>query len=419
MENPAPQQPTTYVALDPKLRGVALTIGYMLIAAGSVLALIALWPLLRFAINLVLPFLVAVVIAYILNPVVTFLAVRLRLQRTGALLVFYLISALAVGTFLGLVVPILYKQTQAAVTGITETLPARANEFLESRGIPPDEVWPRLNELLVRHGVDYKALLERAAQSGDVQQAAQKAASGGVEFLGMVLGGLWTAISGTIASATFLVFVVLISFYLIVDFGKFRSTMEVMIPERHAARTFHVLEKCDGAVGGFLRGQLISAVLVGLLVMAGLTALGMGRYAVLIGVVAIVGNLIPYLGPVLAGAPAVLYMLLSDDHQTLNDKLAWSGAALGLFIVIQQIDGWIFQPKIVGKSAQLHPVVVILALFAGASFGLMGMIVAVPLAAILRVLWKEFYWDERVAAWKARTGRRSLDSLEAVEKPGL
>lgn len=405
----APGTGAQVLALDPHLRKVALTIGYMIIIAGAAYALTVLWPIIAATISVCLPFLVALIIAYILNPIVTFLCVRLKLQRVGGLLVFYLMAFVVLAIMLGIVLPILYEQSRAAFEGITTTLPRFVDGYLKSHNIDPDLVWKQVMDFLAAQGIDPQQVLVQASKSQGVQDALKSATTGSFSLVTAILGGALLLIKKVISSITFLVFVVLISFYFIVDFASFRGILEIIIPDRHEDRTMRVLARVDEAVGGFLRGQLISAVLVGLLVFAGLTALGMGKYALLIGVIAIVGNLVPYLGPIVAGTPAVLYMLLSDAHSGLEDKLVWASITAGLFIVIQQIDGFVFQPRIVGKAAQLHPVAILLALVAGSNFGIMGMIVAVPLAAIARVLLKEFYWDRREEKWRETTGKTRLD----------
>lgn len=416
---PMSDQKPPFLAFDPQIRRVVLTIGYMIIAAGAILALSLAWPTIAATIEVLLPFLAALVAAYILNPIVTFLALRLKLGRVAALGVFYLGVVIVVGAFLAYVLPLLYEQARSAVKGIIETAPELLTRAMTKLGVEPTEVWTRIQAELEAHGITLSELAGQVARSEGVQNAARTAAGGGVEVVrGLVVFVLQT-IGKLIGSVTFLVFTILISFYFIVDFASFRGIMEVMIPDEHEARVFAVLDRCDQAVGGFLRGQLISAVLVGVLVFGGLLALGLGKYALLIAMIAVVGNLIPYLGPILAGAPAVLYQLFSGVHGDVGDSLPWAVGTAAMFIVVQQIDGFVFQPKIVGKAAQLHPVAVLLALLAGANFGILGMIVAVPAAAVIRVLLKEFYWDEREAAWKRTTGKNSLDDVRrpATLKP--
>ncbi|MFW5810845.1 MAG: AI-2E family transporter, partial [Thermodesulfobacteriota bacterium] len=157
-------------------------------------------------------------------------------------------------------------------------------------------------------------------------------------------------------------------------------------------------QKMDTAVGGFLRGQLTVSLIVGTLFAFGLFGMGfigfpaLRNYCILIGTVAAIGGFIPYLGPIMGVTPAILIILFTGGVPW-SVKLITLLTVLTLFAVIQGIEGFILQPKIVGKGAGLHPLVVLLALIAGAQFGIGGMIVAVPIASITQVLVREFYWQ--------------------------
>jgi predicted PurR-regulated permease PerM len=175
-----------------------------------------------------------------------------------------------------------------------------------------------------------------------------------------------------------------------------------------------ILGKVDEAVGGFLRGQLIAAAIVGVLTAVGLAAIGMWRYALLVGVVAGVGHLIPYLGPVLGATPALLWSFLAPSHTTWGERFLYAGLVIALFVVIELVDGFFSQPRIVGKKSHLHPLVVIAALVIGAQFGITGIVLAVPSAAIARVLIKELWWNEHVARKKA-AWRGGRDAGKAVQ----
>jgi predicted PurR-regulated permease PerM len=113
------------------------------------------------------------------------------------------------------------------------------------------------------------------------------------------------------------------------------------------------------------------------------------NYAILIGTAAGVAGFIPYLGAVIGVAPAILIIILTGG-------VAWSTKLLRsqglLFSLIQAIEGFVLQPKIIGKSAGLHPLVVILSLIIGSQFGIGGLIIALPMASVIRVLVREFYW---------------------------
>ena len=491
-----PDQP--FFKLDPEMRRIAVTIGYMLIIAGFAVALKLLWPAIASIFRVMAPFIVATVVAYVFNPVVTFFQKRLKLSRVAGVAFLYLMILLAAGIFIAIVIPILSKQTRAAYQGTKHFVVNTALPFVEEKvlqggpepithqslsqefalwadqaGIAedsrtelqdklaawlagqPKEIEPervadvfdswqrdapdapayaalqalaadwvaqrqkqaeesgdlptRIGNWMEARGISIEALLQKALGSEGVRTAATSAATEGAGLIGSIVSGAISFAAGVFGSVTFLIFAILVSFYLLIDFGKFRGIMEVLVPDKHEPRVFDVMKKLDIAVGGFIRGQVITALLVGLLAFIGLTILGLGQYALLIACIAVVGNLIPYLGPVMAATPAVLYMVFSDAHGTFQSKLLYVGLVLGLFGLIQVIEGFIFQPKIVGPNAQLHPVVVIIALVVGAQFGIMGMIIAVPAAAMLRVLFEEFFWNKRVSQWQLTTGKKDYD----------
>jgi predicted PurR-regulated permease PerM len=135
----------------------------------------------------------------------------------------------------------------------------------------------------------------------------------------------------------------------------------------------------NAVVGGFIRGQLLVAIIVGVLITIMLTVLHV-RYAFLIGVIAGLLEIIPYLGAFVGAAPAVIIALVTNGP--LNAGLVVLG-----FIAINQIEGHVISPLVVGESVGLSPLIIILALLTGGElFGLAGLLLAVPVAGIIKVL---------------------------------
>jgi len=384
----------------------------LLIAGVLLLALRAVWPIVSMLIQTALPFVVGLIFAYVFDPVVTFAQRKLGISRFAGVTVLYGCFLIAAAAFVAMVLPILVSQIGKAWVGLSGFIGERLERMpqvsiLMDRG----RVW------LAEHGLTIDELATQAARSEGVQAAARTAASSGARVFTMMIEGFVAFMQSTIGLVSFIVFAFLVNVYLLLEFSKLRHVLEIMLPSDQQARSFAILAKIDVAVGGFIRGTLITAIIVGVLTGAGLYMLGLREYALLIGLVAGFANLIPYLGPVMGGGPALLYVAFSGTYETLEDKLLYSAAVLGLTILIQMIEGFILQPKIVGESAQLHPVAVLFALALGANFGLLGMIVAVPAACVVRVLLKEFYWDAREAAWHQRTGLVHLGDLEPPKKP--
>ncbi len=384
--------------LGPRLQRLLIVIAWMLILAGGASALVFTWPLLSRILNILLPFLVAFVFAYVFDPIVTFVQKRLHLSRVVGMIVLYLFLLLVGVGFFALLIPALYKQSANVVRHVRREVPARVGSYLESRGIPPDQVMTMASDWLTSHGLSFEEIALRAAKSSDVRNAARQAATGGMSLLARGFSGLFNLIESIFSGIGFAILAFIINFYLLLDFHRLRGAVVPLIPDRWRERSLDVGRKLDRAVGGFLRGQIIDCAIVGVLTTIGLALLGLREYAILLGFITGAANFIPYLGPILGGAPAVLLVLMSDSYAWPQEKLSTAVLVVAVFAIVQTIDGFILQPKIVGKSAQLHPLAVTLALVVGAQFGIMGMIVAVPAACIIRVLWKEFYWDARVRA---------------------
>jgi predicted PurR-regulated permease PerM len=200
----------------------------------------------------------------------------------------------------------------------------------------------------------------------------------------------------TLGLFAFLSFVVVITFYFLLDYSRMEFVARVLLPDDRESRVFALWERIDRALGGFLRGQLLVGFSVGVLYTLALVALGMKQYAVLIGFMAGLGNLIPYVGPIVGGVPTALWVIFSDRFATGEGKMIGLGLVLLLTVAIQSIDGFFLQPRIVGKNAELHPLLVLLALLIGSQFGLGGMIIAVPMAIIAKTVLKELWWDPLV-----------------------
>jgi predicted PurR-regulated permease PerM len=364
------------------------------------------WPFISLLIQTLLPFVVGLIFAYVFDPFVTFAQRQLKISRIGGLVVLYGLFLMAVSGFIAIVLPILITQITSAWNGISVFVEQRLELLPQLR-----DLLERLQVWLMEHGYSVDAILSQAARSQGVQEAARTAATSGARAVGAVVEALVQLIGSTIGLVTFLVFAFLVNVYLLLEFSKLRQALEIIVPEANQQRTFAVLGKIDVAVGGFIRGTLITAFIVGVMTFLGLYALGLKQYALLIGIIAGFGNLIPYLGAVAGGAPALLYVIFSGQYESPREQLIYGGAVIGLTAVIQAVESLVLQPKIVGQSAQLHPVAVLLALAVGSNFGLLGMIVAVPAACIIRVLLKEFYWDRREEAWQARTGMKRLGEI--------
>ncbi len=176
-----------------------------------------------------------------------------------------------------------------------------------------------------------------------------------------------------------LVIVPVLAAYMLLDATNVRRQLLGLFPARRRAKVDTIVDELDAVVGGFIRGQLIDGAIVGVMIFVMLSATHV-PYALLIGVAAGILNFIPYAGAVIGFVPSVILALAYNGP----------GNALlvaVLFAVIQQIDGNFVAPRVLKENVGLSPLYIILAILAGSElFGLIGTFLAVPVAAMLRVL---------------------------------
>ncbi len=298
----------------------------------------------------------AVFFTYLIYPAVRRLNSRLPLA--WSILVVYL--GLAVVAVLGLsfVVPPLVAETQAIVAATPQNV-ARAQAFIND----PDNV------LVARLPAPVHAYL--AAELPEVLKAGERyAAAQASSALVFVLSAF--ALIATV------VVIPIVSIYLMIEAPDLLGGFMRLVPPRARPATTRVLHDLDRVLGGFIRGQVVVGLVIGTTITVVLLLMHV-RYAVLIGVVAGIFDIIPFVGSLVAFVPSVALALQDGWQHALIVAL--------LIVGIFQAEGHFIQPKIVSDSVGLSPLTVIVAILIGAELlGIAGMLIAVPIAAMLRVL---------------------------------
>jgi predicted PurR-regulated permease PerM len=172
-------------------------------------------------------------------------------------------------------------------------------------------------------------------------------------------------------------------FYILHDETKVARGILKLLPERYRGDALNMARIVDSILGAYIRGQLLLCVFIGIMATAGLTLLGV-QYAAVLGLMAGIFEILPFVGPIFGMAPAVLVAAVQSP---------WLGLwTLVLFIGIQQIENLFLVPRISGKAVELHPALIMVVLVIGNEVaGLWGMLVAVPLTAIVRDLFRYLY----------------------------
>lgn len=199
----------------------------------------------------------------------------------------------------------------------------------------------------------------------------QASSSSAFSFIISIFGGLFSFLA-----------VIVISFYLTVMRGGIENFIKSVVPTEYELSVLNIWRRSEKKVGRWLQGQFLLALIVGLAVYVTLSLMGI-KFALLLGILAMILELVPTVGPVLAAIPAVILAFVQAPSLGLWVILA--------YIIIQQLENHVLVPVVLGRTVGLNPVVVILALLVGFKLaGILGMILSVPVAAIVVEIIDEF-----------------------------
>lgn len=322
--------------------------------------------------TLLAPFVLAFVLAYILDPVVDRLE-RARLPRSVAIVVLTLPVLGVLGLLLFLGIPALARQVEALIQRSPE-LVERVAVWIEGLQagilgidlpfVDENDIARRLRDLSPSAVTDFLEE-KRVAIGASAWQA--------VLGVGRGLATVFTVVG-------YVVLTPVLTFYLLRDWDAITARMAGYVPRPHNARWGRFAAEYDRLLSRYLRGQIIAASVVGVLTWLGLWAAGF-PYSGLVGAVAGVFNLVPYLGLVVSLVPAVIIAVVSGAFLANMLKVAV------IFLIVQFLDANVIGPRIVGESVGLHPVWVILAIaVSGVLFGFVGLLLALPGAILIKLL---------------------------------
>lgn len=303
------------------------------------------------------PFVISLVIAYLLNPIVTLLEKKGVKRYLAILLVFILILLLITGLFMTFI-PKLVDDLSVFASQLPQMIDG-VDDFLQ--GVRQGEI--KLFPFDITSFIDIDK---------ELQGITDRIKDG--------IGAVSTALIAGTGKLINVIMVPIITFYFLKDKDDFIQLFYNGLPLRIKRHTDVIFKDIDKVIGGFLRGQLIVATFVGILTGLGCRIIGL-PYSLTIGLLAGVTNVIPFFGPWLGGITPVLLALMTDPI-----KVIW---VLVVIVVVQQIESNFLSPQIMSQSVGLHPVAVMFSiLLFGNIFGIVGMIIAVPIAGTIKVLIK-------------------------------
>lgn len=328
--------------------GVAI-IGWLLIRVASSVHII--WLPLAFAAGLV----------FLLNPLVNYFEVR-RIPRVVAVFLSFLLFVAVLVTGFSVLVPAISEQS----TQFASSLPDTYDAMIE---------W--LGDIGQRFNIDIGVPLTEAGIRDWLADPANQ------ETIGQVIGNFGTLggrlIRGVAEGVAVLVLAPLLALYILLDLKRTKAQAVELTPPKHREEAVFVANQVATAMGSFVRGQLLVAFIVGVASSIGLWLLDI-PFWLIIGILSGILNLIPFAGPIVGGALAALVALL-------DGSVAKAVLAIVVFTAIQQTDNHVITPLVQRTRVRLSPMVIVLALIVGGTLaGLLGVLVAVPLTAAVRII---------------------------------
>ena len=307
------------------------------------------------------PLVVSLFLYYMLNPVVKLL-IKLKLGKfhlprsIASLLVVLLLILLVVGAFMALIPSLVNELTQ-----LIKWLPTATKDT---------QAW------IVQ--LSHHPMLERVDLKGLYNQYSSQVAKYAQALLASLSSSAGTLIGAVTKAVVITVTVPVMLFYMLKDGNRLVPSVQRFFSQRHGEEVANLLHQMNATLSAYISGQAIECLFVALATSIGYFIIGQ-PLAIILGLIAGITNMIPYIGPYIGIAPALLVALT-----VAPEKIIW---VIVVVIVVQQIDGNIIYPNIIGKTLNIHPLtIIILLLAAGNIAGITGMILCVPFYAVVKTI---------------------------------
>jgi len=297
------------------------------------------------------PFFVAMIVSYVLNPVVNLLNER-KVPRTIAILLIYAVFFTTLTVILMNIIPVLVMQL--------------------------NELNDHMPDIMMRGQSMFDGLNQSKLMPGSVREGIYASMRAWEQNISLMISKFINGIGGTI-NMVFTAFIVpFLAFYILKDFQLIEKTALTIVPKKRRKEVASLLIDIDNALGSYIRGQFLVGLIVGILAYIGYWIIGMPYPLLLAGIVAIF-DIVPYLGPFLGAAPAVI----------MASTVSWKMVLLVILVntIVQIMESNIVSPQVVGRTLNMHPLIIIFALLVGGEVGgVVGLILAVPFFAAMKVI---------------------------------
>jgi len=304
------------------------------------------WPIL-------LPFIIALFLSYLLKPVVDFLEVKIKSRDISILLSFIFTFSIAILIFVYFI-PLFITEMKQLTQNIPEYISVFNKWFKDVDSKLSNKLNIDLEEILRSNSINFEAISKQ------------------------VLTTLLNILKNLYSNILYYLLIPIISFYILKDWSKIVKWIKWILPEKYRKEGISIFNDINKVLHQYIRAQLLDAIIIGILSFLGFSILSV-RYAALLGIITGIGNLIPYFGPIFSSIPAVVI--------ALSDSYIKAIVVVVFLIVLQQIDSFLISPRIIGSRLGLHPLTIIIVLIiSNKLFGFISMFFAIPLAAVIKII---------------------------------
>lgn len=362
----------------------------LLVGAVLALALTTIWA----ARNGLYPYVAALLIGYLVHPLVDFLDThmpgalrRRRASRPIAILIVYLLTIGVIVTIVAFLVPLVWSQLQELFTSLPTLLQRAGGRIDVGLSEWYRNTWDSLSTLADQYlGIKLEEVTEGGLRPQVERWLLESAQRAALVVMNTLQQGVTRSLSVITSTVSFVLGVLILPFwlfYILNDEARVIAGVMRLIPDRYRLDAHFLLRTADNVLSAYIRGQLVLALFIFLIDTIGLAIIGV-NYPLLLGLVAGILEVFPYIGPILGAIPAILVALLQSPTHAL-----WT---LILFVAVQQVENIFLVPRIQGQNVELHPALIMLVLVMGNEIaGIWGMLIAVPLTAIARDVFKYLY----------------------------
>ncbi|MDF2657995.1 MAG: rane protein [Paenibacillus sp.] len=332
--------------------------------------------------SVLLPLLLTGVVFYLLNPIVDYMESK-KVKRVYSILVLYLLIIGIITLLFVIVVPFIRGQVESLIQNVP------------------------------RYSREVQAQFERLIGSGYFAQIQQSINFDAVSYIEKITGRLtaivnnaWTSIGAFVGAVTEVILAIVtvpfILFYLLKDGKQLPPFILKFVPTSLRGQTYTVMTEMNSQISSYIRGQIIVSFCIGVLLYIGYLIIGLD-YSLVLAIFAASTSIVPYLGPAIAITPALIIAIVTSPIMLLKMIVVWT--------IVQLIEGKFISPQIMGKNLHIHPITIIFVILtAGKLFGILGIILAVPGYAVLKVIVTHlFHWFQNRSSLYEQPAEQPLD----------